>query len=337
MYLCLQFVIPDVSTRISEGYIALKIQRDDGGGFVDISAGTTRPPLRDVVSRYVYQDSTGSTAWSYQAVLVNEAGGEYGTVYAASSLALNTYTTLQDVRDEGVSDTVVSDARVESFIEVANRYIEQYTQNWFNARFQIFELTGDDDKRLFLDIPIIALQKVAVDGAEEGISNLEVNNRYLRNGLTSPDDRKNPMITYSEGYLVDNGERLLSLGGGAFPRYRQKTKIWGVFGFTELPRGTVCGETSTNSQVPLEYGDVPELIKWCATTIAVTRCFPMLSDEATKIVMKNRIEKLKTRDQEVYFSSQDPSEIMSTKWFTNSTVVDDILASFKRPVKMRFV
>jgi hypothetical protein len=337
MQLLLQFVIPSVSDRIEDDYVELSIERDEGAGFVEISRETTRPPLRDVVERYVYQDPTGDEGWSYQAVLLKADGTPYGTPYAADLVARNTYTTLQAVRDEGVSALVVSDARVEEYIEIANRYIESVTQNWFNPRFQVFELSGENRPRFFFNTPVIALQRVTVNQQDAQIGNLEVNNRYLRNGLTSPDDRKNPMMTFSDGYLVDEGERLYSLGGGYFPKDRQQTKAWGIFGFTELPRGTVCGETSTGSQVPLDYGSVPALIEWCATTIAVNRCFPKLSDEAIQIITANRITKLKTRDQAVEFGDPDASEIQTTTGFTLSKAVDQILATFKRPIEMKFV
>ncbi|MCP4568954.1 MAG: hypothetical protein GY841_15370 [FCB group bacterium] len=337
MNVCFQFDIPDVATRISEGYVSIKIQRDPGGGYVEISGATTRPPLRDVVSTYVYQDPTGDLTWDYRAVLIMSDGTEYGTPYAATSIYQNTYTTLQDVRDEGVLAADISDARVESFIEVANQYIEDYTNNWFTPQFKVFEVTGENRSRLFLDAPIIAVQRVSIDNADENISNLVVNNRYLRNGLTSPDDRKNPMITYSSGYAVDDGQRLYSLGGGSFPSYRQETKIWGIFGYTELPRGGVCGETETGSQVPLNYGGVPDLIKWCATQLVVNRCFPTLSDGSLNIILKNRMTRLKTRDQEVEFSDEDTSEIKTTDGFTNSTAIDQVLNTFRRPVHMKFV
>lgn len=337
MQIRLEFVISDVATRIEEGYVDLIIKRDDGGGFVEFSHSTTRPPLRSVVEKYVFQDSTGDIAWGYQAVPVKSDGTEYPSPYAATLVSINTYTTLQDVRDEGVSDTDVSDERVEQFIEIANRYIERYTQSWFNPRYQVFTITGEDRPRLFLDIPIIAIQRITINDQDEQIGNLEINNRYLRTGMTSPDDRRNPMITYSDGYLVEPGERLYSFGGGEFPRDRQQIKIWGIFGFTELPRGTVCGETQVRSQVPIDYGDVPELIKWCATQIVINRCYPSLSDQSLQLVLKNRIEKMKTRDQEVQFSEQDESEISNTTGFTNSTAVDEILSTFKRPLKMEFV
>jgi len=337
MTIRLEFVIPDVQDRIDEDYVELKIERDPGGGFVEISHATTRPPLRGVVERYVYQDPTGDTAWSYQATLIKADGTPYGTPYAADVVEKDAYTTLAAIRKEGVLATDVDDDTVEEYIELATRYIEDYCLSWFVPRYQCFEVTGEGLPRLFLDIPIIALQKITMNDEEENIETLEVNNRYLRNGLTSPDDRKNPMITYSDGYLVDEGTRLYSLGGGHFPKDRQETKIWGIFGFTELARGAVCGETANNSQVPLEYGGVPALIEWCARMITVNRCYPALSDESIAVILKNRITRQKTRDQEVEFADPESSENTNTNGFTNSTIIDQILERFKRPLQMKFV
>ena len=337
MQLCLQFEIPDVADRVSEGYAALKIERDPGGGFVEISHSTNRPPLRDVVEKYVFQDSDGALTATYRAVLIKVDGTEYPTPIASSSVFEDSYTTLQNIRDEGVLATDVDDDRVSKFIGYANRYIERATQNWFNPRYQIFLMSGEDDGRLFFDVPIIALQKITINDQADQFKNIEINNRYLRNGMISPDDRKNPMIAYSDGFLIEPGERLETLGGGFFPHDRQQIKVWGIFGFTELPRGTVCGETAEKSQVPLEYGQVPALIEWCATSIVVARCFPMLSDDAIQASMSSRITKLKTMDEEVNFGNASSSEVINTQGFSNNSVVDQILSTYKVPMKMRFV
>jgi len=336
MKVSLQFPVSDVADRIDDGYVELIIQRDDGGGggLVEISHATTRPPLRDVVERYVYQDTVGDEAWDYQAIPVKADGAEYPTPTAADVVESMAYTTLQAIRDEGVLAADVSDERVEETIELASQYIEDYTQSWFQPRFQKFELSGEDRPRFFFDIPVIALQKLTVNDEDDNIGNIEVNNRYLRNGLTSPDDRKNPMMTYADGYLIEPGERLYTLGGGYFPHDRQETRVWGIFGYTELPRGAVCGETSTKSQVPLNYGTVPKLIEWCARMIVINHVYPLLSDDSLELILKNRMTRLKTRDQEVEFSDQDSSEVTTTTGFTNSTAIDEVLSRFKRPMKM---
>lgn len=332
----LEFVISDVADRINEEYVELKIERDTGTGYSELSAATTRPPLREVVLRYVYQDPNGDEEYDYRAIPVKADGTEYSTPSAADVISDDAYTTLADIRAEGVKAADVDDTRVATFISLATQYIHEVTRNWFTPRFQIIQITGEDDKRLFLDVPIIALQKIEIDGVEEGIDSLVVNNRHLRNGLTSPDDRKNPMIAYSESVLIDDDIRLVSLGGGSFSGERQVIKIWGIFGFTSLPTGSVAGETSEGSQVPLDYGVTPGLIEWCARALVVQKCYPLISDESIAVAMMDRIKRQKTRDQEVEFF-QDPSSVGSGGNSSSGFDVDEVLRSFSRPVQMRFV
>lgn len=333
----LEFLLSDVATRIDEGYVELKIECDDGGGggYVEISAATTRPPLRDVVLRYVYQDPNGDEGYDYQAIPVMADGTEYGTPTTADVISEDAYTTLADIREEGVLVVDVADSRVNSFITLASQYIHTFTKNWFTPRFKIFQLTGDRDERLFLDAPIIALQKIVIDGVEESLDSLTVSNRHLRNGLISPDDRRNPMISYSDSLLVDADVRLESLGGGWFPRERQVIKIWGIFGYTELPDGAVAGETSDGSQVPLDYGDTPQMIEWCARMLTIQKCYPYISDKAMKIEFKNRFKRQKTRDEEIEFHNAQSSGTNGNS--SESFTVDEILRSFMRPIQMAFV
>lgn len=332
----LEFVPADLADRIDEGYIELKIERDTGVGYSELSAATTRPPLRDVVERYVYQDPTGDEGYDYRAIPVKVDGTEYGTPTAADVISDDAYTTLAEIRAEGVKAADVDDSRVATFISLATQYIHNFTRNWFTPRFQIINVTGELDKRLFLDAPIIALQKMEIDGVEEDLDALAVNNRHLRNGLTSPDDRKNPMIAYADSLLVDDGVRLESMGGGRFTSERQVTKIWGIFGFTELALGSVAGETSEGSQVPLDYGDTPALIKWCARMLTIQKCYPLISDESVAVAMMDRIKRQKTRDQEIEFF-QDASSSGGGGNSSSGFDVDEILRAFSRPIQMRFV
>lgn len=336
MAIRLEFVPSDVADRIDDGYVELKIERDTGSGFSELSAATTRPPLRDVVLRYVYQDPNGDEGYDYRATPVKADGTEYGTPTVADVVTDDAYTTLADIRAEGVGVADVDDARVNTFISLATQYIHEVTRNWFTPRFQIMQLTGERDKRLFIDVPIIALQKIEIDGVAEDLDALVVNNRHLRNGLLSPDDRKNPLIAYADSLLVDDGVRLESLGGGHFSSERQVTKIWGIFGYTDLPVGSVAGETSEGSQVPLDYGDIPGLISWCARAIVVQKCYPLISDESIAVSMRDRIKRQKTRDQVVEFF-QDPSSTGGGGNSSSGFDVDEVLRSFSRPTQMRFV
>jgi hypothetical protein len=332
----LEFLLSDVATRVDEGYVELKIERDSGTGFAELSVSTTRPPLRDVVLRYVYQDPSGDVEWDYRATPVMADGTEYPTPTVADVVVDDAYTTLAAIRAEGVLEADVDDARVNSFITLASQYIHEVTRNCFTPRFQIIQVTGERDKRLFLDAPpIIALQKMEIDGVEEDLDALVVNNRHLRNGLTSPDDRKNPMVAFADSLLVDDGVRLESLGGGRFSDARQVIKIWGIFGFTDLPIGSVAGETYTGSQVPLDYGSTPGLIEWCARMLVIQKCYPFISDKSLMVSMRDRINKQKTRDQEIVFFQNSSTNGGGS--FSDGFDVDEVLRAFSKPLKIGFV
>lgn len=315
-------------TLIASGYDHWKIERDTGTGYVEISRGTNRVPIRDVVERYVYSDPSGGAAYDYRAVPWDSDTDTDGAPVAITTIEVDGYIQIADIRTEGIAVADADDAAVQRAIDLATRYIEKYTGQWFVPRFRRLVLSGSADHRIELPIPIIAILRVEMEGTELDLASLEVNNRYLRDGMTTPDDRHNPLLAFAESvYYSDSVRRLL----GIWAEGRQNVEVWGIFGFTDLPFGAMPGEVSDGSQVPIDYGEIPDLIAWAAKVIAINRVYPIASDDALEATLMNRLTQRKTYDESVSFAAPDSSTLSET--FTLSDAADQVLDGYRRPMQ----
>lgn len=222
------------------------------------------------------------------------------------------YCLLSDVRSEGISSTVASDARVLSTIDLASRYIERVTDRWFEPRRCQFELDGDDTRVLRLPTPLIAIENIVVslygdwgDGETFDPSAYRVYARHITTGQPTEDDRDNPKIE-----LVDTLElRRLGFGVERWPRGRRNILVEGVFGYTDFD-GSPTGET-------------PPLLRQLCTMLAVHNVGKMV----TRQQVAGPITSERTRDQSVTYGTSSAA----TGAFTADPEIDLMLESFRRP------
>ncbi len=123
-------------------------------------------------------------------ILVQPSGG-FGS---------NTYITIQDVRDAGLSATDYSDAEVLAAIEVWQTFLDRACRQWFLPKEITMELDGTDSDMLHLGVPIIELEYLKLNGSDD-----ELDTSYYKvyNGITYPDDRKNPRIKLLNNQTYD--------------------------------------------------------------------------------------------------------------------------------------
>lgn len=126
------------------------------------------------------------------------------------------YCTVQEMRDEGITEAQADNARITMLIALATGYIELITRRWFEPRTLTLKLDGQGHDTIWLPAPILEITAVKVDGTAARDSDLTVYDRLM------PDDRGNPKIVYSEG----------------FHKGKQNVEISGSFGYTEANGST---------------------------------------------------------------------------------------------------
>jgi len=130
----------------------------------------------------------------------------------------DTYITIQDIRDRGVTEEAAGDDAVESAIERACLVTDSYCGRNFLQREETYHLDGTGRRLLLLDDrPIIEIERIAAD-------DLELN----------PEDYR---VYRDEGYikLVGYTLDLFTRLAGVFPLGEQNIEIKGKFGFQAVP------------------------------------------------------------------------------------------------------
>ncbi len=240
------------------------------------------------------------------------------------------YTTIEIMREEGITIAIASDARLLRTIERVSRMIDLYTGQKFYPHAATYRIDGRGSRAVMLDEPIISISSLKVLDAYDvslqfigqltdvALEDLRIYNRHLTENLQHPDDRKNPRIEFAfhSRYTWN----------GAFPTGRQNIEIAGMFGFTEYD-GTPTGR-------------VPLMIQHAANLMVVREIAP-LTDTDTRDdagINRRRMNMQKTRDQAVgYGKNTDVAGSMSAGGlgkFTGDAEIDSILEHFVRPIAL---
>ena len=148
------------------------------------------------------------------------------------------YCTVQDIRDEGITNEQAADARLTLLIDLATAYIDGITRQWFEPRAIAITVDGTGGQTIFLPIFAIEVTTVTVDG--QAVTDFKVYNRFF------PDDRRNPKIYRDAGW----------------PEGRQNVSIQGTWGFVD--------------KIGTQY-TTPAMIKQVAKRLVI-RELPLLGD-----------------------------------------------------------
>lgn len=129
--------------------------------------------------------------------------------------------TLQDIRDEGVTLAMASDAKVLTYIDIAQTSFEGACGQWFEARPYAVTFDGKDVTVEFFQVPIIEVSELADLDDPDNIVVIEPENYRVYNGRNAitGDDRRNPKIAMIDGYRFLLG--------------RQRYRVTGTFGFLD--------------------------------------------------------------------------------------------------------
>lgn len=234
------------------------------------------------------------------------------------------YATIADLRDEGITTAMASDARLTSRIALASAMIDRWTGRWFEPRDRSFALDGSGTATLFLEAPIVSITSVAIEGVAVDLDGLRIYNRHI-GGMIAPDDREDPRIEWRR----DTGAALaITAFDGVVPQWRrgqQNVLVVGRFGYTD-PDGTATGKT-------------PELIRH-ATKLLVVRELTQLSDTSARFdaIHRHRLTEERTRDQSYRLEPTRAGRAASVEYpYTGDPEIDEIVMRYHRPMAIAAV
>ncbi len=272
-------------------YDVVKVYRSPtyGGTYVEITDEITRVTLVPGTTVYDYVDTDGDPSYWYRTSYYNSATLLESTPSdPIKGTASWQYCTIQDLRDEGVTVEMLSDEDALKKITLASKYIEKVTGRWFEPRERSFLLRTKGRQMLEMPAPIILISEVKlVEGRGDSMTETTIDldtlliyNRHLTEGLTDPDDRDDPMISYRRDTRLWRAE---SIGEYVerWPNNFQQVRVTGVFGYTELESIEVPGETSPGSQVPNSYGVTPDGISRVCVMLVI-RDIPLLTNQEAR-------------------------------------------------------
>lgn len=154
------------------------------------------------------------------------------TILMAAGDTIDTYITVQDIRDEGILEADHDDDKVLSYIKTWQVVLERACRQWFNERSLTLELDGNESDLLLLGIPIIEIEYIRINGQTTNLDSSYY--KVYNNKGGYPDDRRNPKIK-----LVNSVSRNIFAFRNAsstkliFEKGQKNQIIKGTFGFVE--------------------------------------------------------------------------------------------------------
>jgi len=171
--------------------------------------------------------------WKISSEAPYQAGQEDVEILVQSGgSSTDTYISVDDVREAGVPEEVdggPSDAEVLSQIEIWQAFLDRACRQWFVPKAATFSFDGNDSNLIGFGVPIISISYLKINSCA---SELDTDFYKVYNGVTYPDDRKNPRIKLVHGSNRDiyRGvyEQQLKFRKGV-----QNQEVSGTFGYLE--------------------------------------------------------------------------------------------------------
>lgn len=307
------FEVADL-THLLLTYDQVKVYRSTtgvDGTFSEVSDATTRVDLVAGTTVYEFVDHAGDPAYLYKIAYYNAVGPVESDLSEVVPLLL---LDIDAVRAEGITVAKASDARVLMLIRTWQAFVERATGNWFIPRTMTLDFDGRGTTLLQLPYPIVSITSVyanedftiALDSDEYKV--------YAGRGLDERDDRRNPRIK-----LVTTEESIFS-GTGAvrgrntvFEVGEQNQRVVGVFGYVE-PDGSAPS--------PIVYALLRLVVAGAQSKLGAS------SGSVSGPVVEEETDRHRRRYADVFVGSK--------MWpTTGDSVVDQILARYRRPISTR--
>jgi hypothetical protein len=322
--LSLSWQVYDTSTELKQltpvlvasGTVNLVSDKLGTGQFVARYTPITSEPIGMHEIRWTYQISAAEPVLHARQPF--EVGASGAGLYPY-------YCSLSDMRAEGVTTAMATDARLMLIIARASKLVEKYTGRFFEPRYLQINVDGNGAKAKTLGQVLIAIDQLNFQTSPLFPSNLPVTsdfyrvyNRHLA-GQLFPDDRNNPKLELFSSSEDLAGVRPFSFSRLVFPRGQQNVAVSGVWGYTD-PDGTPCGGT-------------PEGIRR-VTQLLVMRDLHKLTDldRREDSLKRARLTSEGTRDQHYTLDGAKTLGLASS--FTGDPEIDGILVSYLRPMSI---
>jgi len=306
--------------------------------WIEVTTALTRVALVAGQVSYLFDDISGDASYYYGVTYYNTSTTAESAMSDPVRADLAGYVSVDDIRDEGFTETMVSDANVIKGIQRATSTIDRVTRQWFEPRTRTFVLDGRRGQDLLMNVPLIAVTSFGIVDSSGEVDSIDltevlVYNRHLTQGLLSPDDRDNPRIAWRD--MLPSEMRYARNGSRDFVRGHRNIHVGGVFGYTELDSSSVPAETTPGSQIPSDYGNTPELIKLAALLLTIRHMYPRATGDGDAFIARNRVIEERTRDQ--MYKLADISESDASYGMTGDLEVDKILSTFISPMAVGVV
>jgi hypothetical protein len=202
------------------------------GTYDEITTVGSRIPILADESVYEYDDVAGDPSYYYKTSYFHSISSlESGKSNPVKGEGTGNYVSIQDLRDEGITEAMLSDSRALALIQLYERYVDQVTGQWFYPRDLEIILDGNGSLLMQLGVPIIRLDELYVNSDSNALdpSLYTVYNRIV------PDDRRNPRVKLNPaGHVGSDFYSTLVFGGSTlFQRGEQNQRLVGCFGFVE--------------------------------------------------------------------------------------------------------
>lgn len=239
-------------------------------------------------------------------------------VQSAGSSA-DTYISVTDVRNEGILEADVSDEQVLAYIETWQQFLNQACRQFFVPKDITFYLDGNDADTLFLNIPIIQIEYLKINGSTEA---LDTNYYRAYASRDYPDDRRNPRIKLvPQDHYNDIFSRPIYNGPMKFRKGYQNQEIKGIFGFTEPD------------------GSVPRLVKRALLKLVVEKLtnpvYPLgIGSSLLSVMPTGEVIREETDGHEIEYSAGFSSRAAGLSGVTKDNEILDIIKMYQAPIRI---
>ena len=169
--------------------------------------------------------------WKISAGAPYQASPEdFEVLVQSGGSSVDTYISIADVRAEGITSAMASDAKVLSYIETWQAFIERACRQWFIPKTMILAVDGTDSDALHFGVPIISIAYLRINNSA---TDLETWLYKVYSSCRYPDDRSNPRIKLVGDDELDIYSAPMCYGRLKFRKGRQNQVIKGIFGYVE--------------------------------------------------------------------------------------------------------
>jgi len=236
-----KFFVEELSNVLTK-FDKIKVYRSatEGGVYSELTDDLTRIDLVSGTTLYEYIDTTApdSSYWYkisyFDSSLVNSESSLSAGIQGSDS---GLYISIQDIRDEGITETELSDTRAQGLIIGWQSWLEKATGNFFTAKSAIVDFDGDGSRLLQLPVPIISVNNLYIN--DDFDNAIDVNNYKVYNarGPVS-DDRRNPRIKLTLTGRTTSVYQFNKGAGGKFIVGDLNQRVDGIWGYTEADGST---------------------------------------------------------------------------------------------------